>query len=125
VHIGSGSGTYKTLTKNSVGDAKNHPHWSESQGHWRKFPWKTQKITKNALAGPAHRPGEKGEKKQQKRHRRQTWANCRTKNKNKRQSRCFSLPWICQPPASKKGVRMASSPVPPIASKKKERMPAL
>jgi hypothetical protein len=27
---------------------------------------KTQKITQNALTGPAHRPGEKGEKKQKK-----------------------------------------------------------
>jgi hypothetical protein len=28
-----------------------------------KNPLKTQTITKNALTGPAHRPGEKGEKK--------------------------------------------------------------
>jgi hypothetical protein len=35
-------------------------------GHWRKFPLKTQKKQKNALTGPAHRPGEKGEKKQKK-----------------------------------------------------------
>jgi hypothetical protein len=27
---------------------------------------KTQKNTQNALTGPAHRPGEKGEKKQKK-----------------------------------------------------------
>jgi hypothetical protein len=54
------------LAKISVGDAKNHPDWSKFRKHWRKFPLKTQKITQNALAGPAHRPGEKGEKKQKK-----------------------------------------------------------
>jgi hypothetical protein len=32
---------------------------------WQNFP-KTQKIAQNALAGPAHRPGGKGEKKPEK-----------------------------------------------------------
>jgi hypothetical protein len=31
-----------------------------------KFSVKTQKFTQNALAGPAHRPGEKGEKGEKK-----------------------------------------------------------
>jgi hypothetical protein len=50
----------------SVEDAKIHRNSSESRGHWRKIPLKTQKITQNALTGPAHRLGEKGEKKQKK-----------------------------------------------------------
>jgi hypothetical protein len=31
-----------------------------------KFPFKTQKFIQNALAGSAHRPGEKGEKNHKK-----------------------------------------------------------
>jgi hypothetical protein len=50
----------------AVGDAKIHRNWSGSRKRWRKFPLKAQKNTQNALTGPAHRPGEKGEKKQKK-----------------------------------------------------------
>jgi hypothetical protein len=52
------------MAKNFVGDAKIHQNWLKFRKYWRKFSLKTQKITQNALTGPAHRPGEKGEKKQ-------------------------------------------------------------
>jgi hypothetical protein len=37
-----------------------------SERHYRNFPLKTQKFTQNALTGSAHRPGQKGRKKQTK-----------------------------------------------------------
>jgi hypothetical protein len=52
-----------------------------SRKHWRKFPLETQKITQNALTGPAHRPGEKGEKKTKKEHRRQAAEELKTRTR--------------------------------------------
>jgi hypothetical protein len=50
---------------------------------------KTQKITQNALAGSAHRPGEKGEKNNNKKHQHRFFAE---KNYFSEKVLCFCLP---------------------------------
>jgi hypothetical protein len=83
------------LAKISVGDAEIHPNWPRSRGHRRKFPWKTQKNTRNALTGPAHRPGEQGEKKQKKPPRLTAELKTRTRGNP------VDFPYLAQPQVQK------------------------
>jgi hypothetical protein len=95
VHIGSGSGTYTTSAK-ALRRKSSHKLAGIPETLAKISVEDAQKKT--PLPAP-HIVRAKRAKKKTKKHRRQSQkkkhlvlANCRTKNKNKRQSRCFSLP---------------------------------